>query len=541
VVAVSDGHRGNESARLHDPACERSSFRSRLYGCFGQRADALFKLCDALLTAGSVPSPVHLSLVPVHRRGWGSFYAALEKGRTDEDVLKELLASHDLSAEGTSVYAVDVSLWPRCDAEALVDDLRERSLLLVLDNFELQLEAAPEVATLVDACPGLVVLATSRAPLRIRGEREHPVPPLVLPTTTRSPVEEEILASPSGMLFAERAQASAPGFTITRENAAAVAAICWRLAGLPLALDLAAAKVRFLDPATLLSRLDEALSTAWARDLPVRQRTMRATLDWSHDLLSKEERALFRRFSVFAGGFTLEAAEEVCASEEVEPEEILELLGRLVEQSLVVVRTDTEGLRYGMLEPVRQYALERLGESGEAAAMRERHAQYFLALAETAKSELRGPEAVAWLDRIDHQHDNLREALGWAREVNDLETGLRLSGELCCFWWRRGYLGEGRRWVEGFISEDPDVGQPTFGLARAGALYGAGALAFGQGDLVRATELFEEGLTLYRELGDEVGVANVLVELGQVARAQGDYDRAATLSEESLALGRKLG
>jgi tetratricopeptide (TPR) repeat protein len=319
-----------------------------------------------------------------------------------------------------------------------------------------------------------------------------------------------------------------------------VAAICWRLAGLPLAIELAAVRTRYLDPGTLLSRLDRALTTAWARDLPERQRTMRATLDWSHDLLGQEEKALFRRLSVFAGGFTLEATEEVCASGEVEREGILELLGRLVEQSLVTVRTDAGGLRYGMLEPVRQYALERLEENGEAAATRERHAEHFVALAETANPELLGPEAAAWLDRLEHEHDNLREALGWTRAAGDVETGLRLAGALCWFWWMRGHLGEGRRWVEALLS-DSEGGQPTLGPARARALYGVGELAFGQGDLVRASELFEEGLALYRELGDEVGIAIVLVELGQVARAQGDHDRATALSEEGLALGRKLG
>jgi predicted ATPase len=203
----------------------------------------------------------------------------------------------------------------------------------VLDNFEHLLDASAEVACLIEACPGLVVLTTSRAPLRVRGEQEYPVPPLALPSSTRNPAEDDVLEAPSGLLFLERARAVSPGFHISERNAGAVAAICWRLAGLPLALELAAAKTRFMDPAALLPRLDRALSTAWSRDLPERQRTMRSTLDWSHDLLVEKERSLFRRLSTFSGGFTLEAAEEVCAFGEVEPEEVIELLGRLVEAS----------------------------------------------------------------------------------------------------------------------------------------------------------------------------------------------------------------
>ena len=425
--------------------------------------------------------------------------------------------------------------------EALRAYLRDKRHLLVLDNFEHLLEAAAEVAGLVEFCPNLTVLTTSRAPLRVRGEHEYAVPPLELPASTRLPSPGEVLGSPSGRLFVERARAVSPGFALTEENAGAVAAICWRLAGLPLALELAAAKAKFLDPRMLLSRLDRALTTAWARDLPERQRTMRATLDWSHDLLADEEKALFRRLSVFAGGFTLEAAEEVCAFGEAGREEIPESLGRLVEQSLVTARPGASELRYGMLEPVRQYALEKLEESCEAAATRERHARHFVALAETAKPVFLEAEHPIWSGRLEQEHDNLREVLGWARNAGDVCTGLRLVGALSWFWWMHGYLDEGRRWAEEFLPAPLDGDRPRSRLARAGALYGAGELAFGQGDLARAAELFEEALALYRELGDDSGVAGVLVELGQVVRAQGDHDRAAALSEESLELNRGLG
>ena len=420
----------------------------------------------------------------------------------------------------------------RTPLETLRGHLQGKKLLLVLDNLEHLIEAAVEVAELIVACPGLVVLATSRAPLRLRGEQEYPVPPLALPSSTVRPSEADVTEAPSGRLFLERARAVSPGFAITEEYAGAVAAICWRLAGLPLALELAAAKARFRDPATLLARLDRALGTAWTRDLPERQRTMKATLDWSHDLLTGEERVLFRRLSVFSGGFTLETAEEVCAFGQIESEEVLELLARLTEQSLVTVRTDAGRTRYGMLEPVRQYALERLEESGESTAARERHAARFLALTERAQPHFLGPEYQAWSRRLDAEHDNLRGALRFASEGGDLCAGLRLVGALSLFWWMGGYLEEGRRWAEGFLSEPFDAGRAGCEPARAWALWAAGELAFVQGDLARAARRFEESLALYRRLGDDAGTASVLAELGQVARSQGNHDRARALSEE---------
>jgi predicted ATPase len=218
-----------------------------------------------------------------------------------------------------------------------------------------------------------------------------------------------------------------------------VAAICWRLAGLPLALELAAAKVRFLEPAALLSRLDQALSTAWARDLPERQRTMRATLDWSHDVLSEPERQLLRRLSVFAGGFTLKAAEAVGA-----PEEVLGLLGALVEQSLVAAQSPEDGeARYGMLEPVRQYAREKLEESEEGDRVGMRHAEYYLALAELARPGLHGPRQAAWLDALAREHDNVSAAMAWLLERGKLEEAIRIGWGIHGFWFRRGYMGEG--------------------------------------------------------------------------------------------------
>ena len=291
--------------------------------------------------------------------------------------------------------------------------LSDRELLLVLDNFEHVMGAAPEVSGLLSSCPGLCVLVTSRAPLRLRGERECLVPPLAVPDPSHAPDVETVNGALAARLFLDRAREVSSTFLLTRKNAASVAAICWRLAGLPLALELAAAQARFLGPTELLSRLDRVLQSGGARDLPERQRTLHATLDWSHDLLSEEEQTLFQRLSVFSGGFTLETAEAVGAYGQVGIEDVLGLLGRLVEQSLVRVEPGADGgeVRYGMLEPVRQYALEKLEESGEDERTRARHAAYFGDLAVRAGPELKLEDQAVRLERLASEHDNLRAAL----------------------------------------------------------------------------------------------------------------------------------
>ena len=416
--------------------------------------------------------------------------------------------------------------------EALREHLRDRRMLLVLDNFEHVLQAAPAVADLLVICPNLEMLVTSRAPLLVRGEQEYPVSPLELPSSTLSPEPEEVAGSPSGRLFVERARAAFPAFELTRENAIAVAAICWRLAGLPLALELAAVRTRFLDPAALLTRLDQALSAGWARDLPERQQTISATLDWSYDLLSEPVRLLFRRLSVFAGGFSLEAAEAVSANEG----DVLDRLGRLVEQSLVRVEPDGAKTRYGMLEPVRQYALERLRESDEEEQARTRHAVFFLALAERAEPELWKPDQVEWLDLLETEHDNLRAALSWTVERGHDEVGLRLSVALRRFWSVRGYLEEGRRWLETALSACPSP-EPSI---QARALHGIGSMALEQGDRTLADRVLQDSLALRRGLNDKGGIAASLQGLAETALWERDYERAAMLCTESVALRREI-
>ena len=417
--------------------------------------------------------------------------------------------------------------------ESLAAHLRERRLLLVLDNFEHLLDAASDVADLVEACPPLVVLATSRAPLRLRGEQVYPVPPLALPPSTRSASEDEVLNAPSGRLFLERAQAVFPGFRLTPENAGAVAAICWRLAGLPLALELAAVKTRFLEPAALLPRLDGALSTAWARDLPQRQRTMRAALDWSYDLLSKPEQELFRKLSVLSG-FSLEAAETLGADV---PGELLDHLEALTEQSLVYVVTGAAGVgtRYGMLEPVRQYAREKLWESGEAEDVLRRHAAFFLKLAEEAEPQLRGPRQVEWLERLESESPNYRALMARALEAGEAESAARIGWGLHSFWWIRGYHQEGRRWMEAALKHELSP------ALRAKALHAAATAAFAQSDYPAAEEHWREALHLSRREGDVLAEGNAWAGVGLVEMVHSDYEAAATSVRAGAALFERHG
>jgi tetratricopeptide (TPR) repeat protein len=384
-----------------------------------------------------------------------------------------------------------------------------------------------------------------------------------------------VLNSPAGGLFVERAKAATPSFEVTSGNASAVAAICWRLAGLPLALELAAARVRFLDPAALLSRLDRAISSGWARDLPERQRTMHATLDWSHDLLRGPQQKLFRRLSVFAGGFTLEAAEAVG---EVDPEDVITLLGSLVEQSLVTVGQDSDaadGVRYGMLEPIRQYALERLVEAGEDEATRRSHAAFFLALAERAHPELQTARQVEWHGRLDREYDNLRAAMSWALSEGEAEIAARLGWALWLYWTVRDRHEEGRRWMEAALEHELPAGLQARAASVAAAMaysqgdYQAceghcrvsmevslrvgdtllegyswialGLVALSRGDLAEAAHGMQKAIPLLDRSGDQGMASMARVWLGTTFLIQSDGDRAASMFEEGLVISRRTG
>jgi predicted ATPase/class 3 adenylate cyclase len=444
--------------------------------------------------------------------------------------------------------------------ERVQEALRERELLLVLDNFEQVLDAAPQVADLLAACPRLKVLITSRAALRIRGERQIPVPPLALPDRAQRVDADAVARAPAVTLFVERAQAVQPTFMLTTVNAAMVAEICQRLDGLPLAIELAAARITLFTPAALLARLENRLQllTGGARDLPARQQTLRNTLDWSYDMLDAGEQTLLTRLTVFVGGWTLEAAEAICAELKTDdtsmPFSIFNGLAPLLNQSLVRRIEGVAGEpRFIMLETIREYARERLESTGEATTLRRRHLAYYLALAELAEPRLSAADQLDWLDRLEQDHDNLRTALAWAVE-HEPEDALRLGGALTDFWDTRGYHGEGRQWLDralaragaatrsGAERDDAAGPQPSAStVARTKALHSAGRLAHAQEDNMRAEALFVESLTLARAQGDPgriALIAPILSDLGELALHQGDTARATALYTEGLALAR---
>jgi predicted ATPase/Tfp pilus assembly protein PilF len=427
--------------------------------------------------------------------------------------------------------------------ECVQEYLRPRQLLLILDNFEQVIAAAPLVAELLAAAPRLEALVTSRAALRITGEYEYPVAPLALPDLRRLPRAADELAAmlldvPSVALFVARAQAVKPGFAVTAENARAIAEICVQLDGLPLAIELAAARSRLFAPQAILVRLGSRLSllTGGSRDLPTHQQTLRGAIDWSYDLLEMGERTLFTRLAVFVGGCTIEAAEAICG--ERLDIDLLDGLTSLVEKSLIRQIDAEDGeTRFTMLQTIREYAWEKLEESGEAGALCRRHAEHFLALAEQAEPNLTGARQEEWLKRLEREHDNLRGALGWAIERQAAEVALQLGGALWRFWYTRAYLSEGRRWLEQGLAVSGEVAAAV----RAKALAGAGGLAHTQSDYARAIALYEESLTLRRALGDKRGIAIVLNNLGLLARDRNDYAIARARLEEALAVLRDIG
>ncbi len=439
--------------------------------------------------------------------------------------------------------------------DSLKDSLRERHLLLFLDNFEQVIEAAPLVAELLAACPRLQVLVTSREPLHVRGEKEFLVQPLEAPTAAdmlcKSPQQLRQYAAIE--LFVQRAADIKPDFALTEENAPAVANICARLDALPLAIELAAARIRLLPPQAMLEQLlgvhgltPLQFLTAGPRDLPVRQQTMRATIAWSYDLLDDRDKMLFRRLAVFAGGFTLEAVEAVCTGNEQLGMDVLGGVGSLVRKNLLQ-REERDGeARFTMLETIGEYAREKLLEAGEDERVRDQHLNAFLQLAEKASPKLFGAEAVPWMERLERDHDNLRSALRWALVRGASAAALRMSWALAWFWWVRGHLSEGREWAHQALAlsrRTDDLDRMTADYRRwyAWALLAAATFASAQGDYATVRGLAEESLGLFRELGDKRGAALSLHWLGIAALYTRDYSGAYTLFEERLALSREEG
>lgn len=426
--------------------------------------------------------------------------------------------------------------------EALVDFLRPKSLMLVLDNCEHLLTASAELCEhVLRHSPGLRILATSREVLGVSGERSYAVPPLALPDSEHPGSPEEMNQYAAVRLFVERATQYRPGYALTQANMRAVAEICRRLDGIPLAIELAAARIKVLSVEQIAERLGDRfrLLTGGARAGLPHHQTLRAAMDWSHDLLSDDERRLFRRLSVFAGGFTLDAAEGTCAGDGLEAPQMLDLLAHLVDKSLVLAdELAGGGTRYRLLETVRQYALDRLIESGEAGGVRDRHRAFFLSLAEDAELELHGPRQQTWLDRLDAEHGNLRAALEWSRASSEgAEIGLRLAGALWWFWEVRGYWTESRQWLEELLTRAPHA--PA--AVRVKATNAASSLALSQGDFLRAEALADQSLGLSRELGDKRATASCLIIMGIRACQLNDFQRAESLGGESLQLSREAG
>jgi predicted ATPase/transcriptional regulator with XRE-family HTH domain len=447
-------------------------------------------------------------------------------------------------------------------SETLVAVLRDRDLLLLLDNCEHVKTCAPLLADLLAECPRLRILATSRIPLSIRAEYLYEVAPLPVPSQPdREQPVAEIAKIASVALFLERAQAAQPDVTFDAASMNAIAAICQRLDGLPLALELAAARLRLLTPIALLARLDNSLQvlTSGPQDLPERQRTLHATLDWSYHLLAEDEQTVFRLLAVFAGGASLEAIEAVAQHVCIVHDTLLACISTLVDHHLLrrwappdiqnassaeTANTDEceSAVRVRMLVVIREYAWERLVTHGEQDAAEEAHAAYYCALAERAEAQLRGPDQARWLARLEQEHDNLRAALQWAVAHHAVEIGLRMAGALWQFWSARGHFTEGRRWLEQ-MREIASTAEETgpYGALFAKVLNGAGVLATRQCDYAHAATLHEQALALRRSLGDKIGIASSLNNLGGNALDQGHNSQAQALWEESLALRREIG
>jgi predicted ATPase/serine/threonine protein kinase len=458
----------------------------------------------------------------------GVFFVSLSSITAPELVASALAQTLDLK------QSVGVQL-----TEAIKQKLRGMRALLLLDNFEQVLAAAPLLAELLTACPQLKVLVTSRAALHLRGEQEFEVPPLSLPDLSEPASVEALSQYAAIALFVERATSIQPEFALTDENARAVAEVCIRLDGLPLAIELVAARLKLLSPADMLARLEHRLSllTGGARDLPARQQTMRAAISWSYDLLDESEQKLFRRLSVFVGGCTLAAIEAICGTADDLGIDLLEGLASLVDKSMLrQVGQSKNEKRFKMLETIREFGREQLLESAEAESLQHRHALFFLDLALRAEPFLTGPEQVVWLERLESEHNNLRAALGWALETGEREIGLRLAGTLWRFWEVRGHQSEGRDWLVSLLEGSEGASNSV----RARAFLRAGGLERDQGNYVQARQLFQNGLALYQELGDKWGVAATLNGLGDMAHQQVNYTEATARYSEALALFKEI-
>ena len=417
--------------------------------------------------------------------------------------------------------------------------IEPRAMLLVLDNFEHLLDAAPVVAELLTTAPSVKILVTSRSVLNLYGEQEFPVAPLALPRTTDPVAVDEVARFEAVALFLERARAVKPTFSITPANGPAIVGICVRVDGLPLAIELAASRVRLLEPAEILARLERHVPVlpTGASNVPIRQQTLRATIDWSYDLLEPPERALFERLSIFSGGCSLEATEAICNPASELAFDTLDGLGSLVDHSLIGRTGDGAESRFTMLETLREYGRERLAAGDNLDQIGRRHLHYYRSLAELAEPNLVGRDQVIWLDRLEGEHDNLREALRRARELGETEAGLGLGAALWRFWFQRGYLREGRDSLEELLAQDG----AAMSRYRAKAWGALGGLAYWLSDVAATEGAYSAAVRLYREMGDWAEEAEALYNLAFVPVMRRDLETARQGFEESLALAQRIG
>jgi predicted ATPase/DNA-binding SARP family transcriptional activator len=465
--------------------------------------------------------------------------------------------------------------------ETLTAYLRSKQLLLLLDNCEHLVDGCARLAhALLAACPGLRILATSREPLHVAGEVTWLVPPLPLPNLEQLPSPDELVNVGAVRLFIERARNVLPSFALNEHNALPVAQICCRLDGIPLAIELAAARITVLSSEGIAGRLDEVFRLLVSHDRisASRHQTLQATLDWSYNLLSEKEQALFRRLSIFSGGFSLEAAEGICPQDDISLAEVLDLLSQLIDKSLVAVQRDEfEGQRYHLLEIIRQYGLELLRLSGEERWARERHLTWYANYAGHAEPELHGSDQVAWIRKLESEHDNFRSALSWWLDHSEGEAGVQLAGALGYYWYQRSYWSEGSSWLEAVLARDHNPpGRPrtwalfwaawlvsaqhefekgesllleSYNLSQAisyrhiiaFSFYGRSWLEHWRGNYTQADQLIDSAYSLFEELDDLEGMSLCLNSKGEIARDMGDFPNAAALCEKSLVMSRKLG
>ena len=495
--------------------------------------------------------------------GVGKTRLGLAAARTMQDTFPDgvcfvLLAPVSDPERVIATIAQALGLWESGDRpllEQVQDYLREKHLLLLLDNFEQVIAAAPQLVDLLVSCPHLSILVTSRAALHLSGEHEFAVSPLALPDLTQLPALADLAHVATVSLFVERAQAVKADFQLTEANAHAIAEICVLLDGLPLAIKLAAARIKLLLPQALLKRLSHRLEvlTGGVQDLPVRQQTLRNTLQWSYDLLSAEEQRLFRRLSVFVRGWTLEAAEAVANTGQENDRagfSILDGVASLLDKSLLfqIGYEGQEEPRLMMLATIREYGLECLAAQGEMEATQRAHAGYYLALAQEAEKELGGAQQAVWLEQLEQEHENLRAALNWFLEQGEATSALRLCAAIWWFWSVRGHVSEGRNFLERALAVGASLAGTLYGgqtqvatVVRAKALNAAGMLALNQDDYDAGEALCAESLALFRELGDKQGMALTLYRLGLLAWWKCQYTAARSLEEEALALYREMG